>query len=150
MMDYKTMYPWAPSSLLEETSEFTTREKIVLYTKSEHPKKKCLFGREDDRFVRVVPCRVDELVCCDEASDPDGPFYFFYSTIFKKLLLRLPLYSFEIALLTEINIASANYTQIARRLFGDFPSYATTLAICHQWKCSYTFLKPNDQVANCG
>jgi len=62
MMDYKTMYPWAPSPLLEETSEFITREKIGLYRKSEHPKKKCLFGREDDRFVWVVPCREDELV----------------------------------------------------------------------------------------
>jgi len=59
MMDYKTLYLWAPSNLLEETSEFTTREKIVLYRKSEHPKKKCLFGREDDRFARLVLCRVD-------------------------------------------------------------------------------------------
>jgi len=105
MMDYKTMYPWAPSPLLEETSEFTTREKIVLYRKSEHPKKKCRFGREDDKFVRVVPCRADEPVCCDEASDPDGPFCFFYSTVFQKLLLRLPFYNFERALLTEINTA---------------------------------------------
>ena len=79
--------------------------KIVLYRKSEHPKKKCLFSREDDKFVKVVPCRVDEPVCCDESSDPNGPFCFFYSTVFKKLLLRLPLYHFERALLTEINIA---------------------------------------------
>jgi len=105
MMDYKTLYPWAPSNLLEETSEFTTHAKIVLYRKSEHPKKKCLFGREDDKFVKVAPCRAYEPICCDEASDPDGPFCFFYSIVFKKLLLRLPLYSFERALLTEINTA---------------------------------------------
>ena len=43
-----------------------------------------------------------------------------------------------------------SYTQIVGHLFGDFPSCATTLAICHLWKCSYTFLKPNDQVASCG
>jgi len=104
MMDYTTMYPWALSFLSEETSEFTTREKIVLYRNNEqHPKKKCLFGREDDRFVKVVPCRVDKPVRCDEASDPNDPFCFFYSTVFKKLILRLPLYSFERALLTEIN-----------------------------------------------
>ena len=106
-MDYKTMFPWAPSPLLEETSEFTTRDKIVLYRKREHPEKKCLFGREDDRFVRVVPYREDEPVCCDEASDPDCPFCFFYSTVFQKLLFRLPLYNFERALLTEINTAPA-------------------------------------------
>jgi len=107
-MDYKTMYPWAPSPLLEETLKFTTCEKIVLYRKSEqHPKKRCLFCREENKFVRVVPCRVDEPVCCDEASDPDGSFCFFYSTVFKNLLLRLPLYNFERALLREINITPA-------------------------------------------
>jgi len=94
------MYPWAPSPLLEETSEFTTCEKIVLYRKSEHRKKKCFFGREDNKFIRVVPCREDEPVCCDKASNPDGPFCFFYSTVFKKLFILLPLYSFERALLT--------------------------------------------------
>ena len=79
----------------------------MLYRKSEHPKKKCLFGREENRFVRVVPCRVDEPVCCDEASDPDASFCLFYSTVYKKLLLRLPLYNLEITLLMEINTASA-------------------------------------------
>jgi len=72
MMDYKTLYPWAPSNLLDETSKFTTCEKIMLYRKSEHPKKKCLFGREDDKYVKVVSYRVDEPVCCDESSDPEG------------------------------------------------------------------------------
>jgi len=105
-MDYKTLYLWAPSNLLEETSKFTTREKMVLYRKSEHRKKRCLFGRDDDRFVKVVSCRVDEPVCCDESLDIEGHFCFFYS-MFKKLLLRLPLFNFERALLTEINTAPA-------------------------------------------
>jgi len=77
----------------------------MLYRKSEHPKKNCLFGKEHDKFVKVMPCMEDEPVCCDESSDLDGPFYFIYSTVFKKLLLRLPFHSFERALLTEINTA---------------------------------------------
>ena len=105
-MDYKTLYPWALSNLLEETSEFTTHAKIVLYRKSEHPKKNFLFGNEHDKFVKVVPCSVNEPVCCDESSNPEGPFCFIYSTVFKKLL-HLPLHSFERALLTEINTAPA-------------------------------------------
>ena len=43
-----------------------------------------------------------------------------------------------------------SYTQIAGHFFKDFPSYATTLAICHQWKYSYISLKANDQVASYG
>jgi len=46
-------------------------------------------------------------VCCDESSDPDGPFCFFYTTFFKKVLLRLPLSIFEKELLTELNVAPA-------------------------------------------
>ena len=105
--NYKTLYPWASSDLLGETSEFTTFVSIMTYRKSEHPKKNCLFGKEHDKFVKVVPCRVGEPVCCDKSSDPEGSFYFIYSTIFQKLLFRLPFPSFERALLTEINIAPA-------------------------------------------
>jgi len=78
----------------------------MLYRKSEHLKKNCLFGKEHDKFVKVVPCREDESICCDESSDPEGPCCFIYS-IFKKPILRLPFPSFERALLTEINIAPA-------------------------------------------
>ena len=66
----------------------------MLYMKSECPKK-CIFGRENDRGLRVVSCREDEAVCCDESSDPKGPFCYFFTTFFKKVLLRLPLYNFE-------------------------------------------------------
>ena len=78
----------------------------MTYRKSEHPKKNFLFGKEHDKFVKVVPCREDEPVCSDESSDPEGPFCFIYSTI-KKLLLRLPFANFKRALLTEINVAPA-------------------------------------------
>jgi len=60
--DYKTLYPWASSDLLGETSDFTTRASIVTYRKSEHPKKNFIFGKEHDKFVKVVPCRENEPV----------------------------------------------------------------------------------------
>jgi len=42
-MDYKTLYPWAPSNLISETSSYTSHEKIAALRK-----KKCHFGREDN------------------------------------------------------------------------------------------------------
>ena len=84
----------------------TSHEQIVLYMKSQRPKK-CIFGRKNDRGLKLVPCREDESICCDESSDPDGPFCYFYTTVFKNVLLHLPLYNFEKALLTEINVAPA-------------------------------------------
>jgi len=63
-MDYKTLYPWAPSNNLDETSFYTSHEHIVTLRKND-----CHFGKEDDR-LKIVPCREDELVCCDESSDP--------------------------------------------------------------------------------
>jgi len=55
--------------------------------------------------VKIVPCRVGKHVCCDESSDSEGSFCFIYSTIFRKLSLRLPFTCFERALLTEVNVA---------------------------------------------
>jgi len=80
--DYKTRYPWAPTNLLEETYKFTTHKSIALYRKSESCHKSRIFGREHGKFVRVVPCRVNEPFCCDESLDPEGPFWFIYSTIY--------------------------------------------------------------------
>ena len=57
--------------------------------------------------MRVVPCRVNQPVFYDESSDSEGPLCFIYSTIFKKLFLRLPFASFERALLIEINVTPA-------------------------------------------
>ena len=54
-----------------------------------------------------MPCTEDEPVCCDESLDPDRPFFYFYTTVFKKVHLCLPLYNFEKELLTEINVAPA-------------------------------------------
>jgi len=141
------MYPWAPENLLEETSIYTSSEQIVLYMKSERPKK-CILGRENDRGLKLVPCREDELVCCDESSDPDGPFCYFYTTVFKTVLLRLPLYNFKKELLTEINVALANYIQIDGHLFWVFPSFVPTSAFCHLWGSSYISLRPKIWAAN--
>ena len=63
--------------------------------------------KKHDRFVRIALCGENEPVCCDESSDPEGPFRFFYVIVFKKIHLRLPLSIFEKYLLTELNIAPA-------------------------------------------
>jgi len=94
MMDYQALYPWAPQNLLEEVSIYTSHEQIVAFRKSEC-QNKCHFGRENDRALRIITCRKDESICCDESSDPEGPFCYFYATVFKKVLLRLPLFNFE-------------------------------------------------------
>jgi len=57
--------------------------------------------------VKTVECREGEPICYDESSNPGGPFYFFYATFFKKVLLRLPLSIFEKELSTELNVSPA-------------------------------------------
>jgi len=42
-----------------------------------------------------------------KSLDQDGLFCYFYTTVFKKVLIRLPMYNFEKELLTEINVAPA-------------------------------------------
>ena len=54
-----------------------------------------------------VACRKGEPVCSNEVSDPEGPFCFIYSTLFRRLGFRLPLTPFERTLLTEVNVAPA-------------------------------------------
>ena len=70
-----------------------------------HPSR--VFGKDHDKFVWVVACREGEPVCSDEASDLEGLFCFIYSTIFRRLGLRLPLTPFERTLLTEVNVDPA-------------------------------------------
>ena len=103
--NYKSLYHWAPNDLLAETSSLTSFESIAKYKKGETCSKSRVFGKEHDKFVKVMPCGKGEPVCADESSDPEGPFYFIYSTILKRIKLRLPLTGFERALLTEVNVA---------------------------------------------
>jgi len=85
----KPCTPGHPQNLLNETSFYISREIVVALRKNG-----CHFGKDDDR-LKIVSCREDEPICCDESLDPKGPFCFFYTTVFKKVLLRLPLTIFE-------------------------------------------------------
>jgi len=106
-LNYKFLYHLAPDDLLAETSSFTSFKSIAKYKKGETCPKSRVFGKEHDRFVKVMPCGKGDPVCIDESSDPKGPFCFIYSTVFKRLKLRLPLTGFECAPLTEVNVAPA-------------------------------------------
>ena len=46
-------------------------------------------------------------MCADKSSDPESPFCFIYSTVYRRLGLRLPITPFEGALLTKVNVAPA-------------------------------------------
>ena len=100
-LNYRSLYRWAPTNLLDETSSFTSFESITTYKESETCPKSRVFGKEDERFVKVMPYGKGEPVCADKSSD----FCFIYSTAFKRLKLCLPLTGFERALLTEVNVA---------------------------------------------
>ena len=93
-IDYKSLYHWEPDALLEETSSFNSLASIVAYRKKQTCRKSRVFGKDHDKFVRMVPRRVGEPVCSDESSDPEGPFCFVYSTVFRRLGLRLPFLPF--------------------------------------------------------
>ena len=47
-------------------------------------------------------------MCADDRTDPDEPFFFMYTTVFKGLRFCLPLSRFECSLLTEVNVALAH------------------------------------------
>ena len=103
-VDYRALYHWAPEALLAETSKITTLEDLEAYKDSERDEDKSrIFGKEHDRFVKVMPCRKGELVCADDAMDAEDPFFFLYATVFKRIKLRLPFTGFKRALLTEVN-----------------------------------------------
>ena len=105
--DYKSLYHWAPDTLLKETSSSTSLASITAYRKKQTYHKSRVFGKDHNKYLRMVPCRVGEPVCSDESSDAEGPFYFIYSTVFERLGLHLPFTPFERALLTEVIVAPA-------------------------------------------
>ena len=105
--DYKSLYHWAPDALLKETSSFTSLTSIVVYRKKQTCHKSQVFGKDHDKYVRMVPCRIGEPVCLDESLDPEGPFCFIYSMVFRRLGLQIPFTPFERALLTGVNVALA-------------------------------------------
>jgi len=66
-----------------------------------------VFGRESDAYVSVRPFAKGEPVCADDRVNEGEPFFFLYSTVFKRIKLRLPFTGFERALLAKINVAPA-------------------------------------------
>jgi len=125
---YKSLYRWALVDLLEETSTFTTLKSIAAYRKKQscHPSR--VFGKDHDKYVRMVACREGEPVCFDEAFDPEGPFCFIYSTLFRRLGFRLPFTPFERTLLTEVNVAPAQLHPNNWMFVRAFPSFAAASA----------------------
>ena len=75
---YESLYRWAPEDLLGETSTFTTLNSIAAYRKKQSCHPSHVFGKDHDKYVRLVACREGESVCSDEASNPEGPFCFVY------------------------------------------------------------------------
>jgi len=69
--DYKALYCGAPDSLLVETSQKNTFKDIDEYKKSESDEKFCVFGRELDIYVKVLPCKEGEPVCVDDRASPE-------------------------------------------------------------------------------
>jgi len=53
---YKSLYHWAPTVLLNETSNFTFLQSIADYRKKQTCHKSCVFGKDHDKFVSMVAC----------------------------------------------------------------------------------------------
>lgn len=86
---YEELYPWAAMGLRREMSSFILDWIINQFRRGQ----RLCWSNEADMFV--VRCELDKLVCVDTRTDPSGQFCFFYSTLFSKVGLRLPLNSFE-------------------------------------------------------
>jgi len=106
-VDYKALYPWASVELLAETSTLNSSEDVRKHREGKPDCKGQVFGRESDTYVSVRPCSKGEPMCANDRANDGEPFFFLYSTVFKRIKLRLPLTGFERALLTEINVAPA-------------------------------------------
>ena len=106
-VDYRALYPWAFEDLLDETSALTSSKDVMKHRKDEVAHMLRVFGPECDAYVSVQTYAVGESVCADERANSGEPFFFLYTTILKRIKLRLPLTGFERALLMEINVAPA-------------------------------------------
>jgi len=106
-VDYKTLYHWAPDDLLAETSQIKTFKNIETYKQGESHDKFHFFEKELDVYLKVLPCREGVPVCADDRADPEEPFFFMYTTIFKRLKLCLPFSGFERTLFTKANVVLA-------------------------------------------
>jgi len=139
------MYPSTKKDLLKETSYYTTHRRL-----RELRENGCTMSKRHDGHVKTVECREGEPICCDESSDPEGPFCFFYATFFKKVLLHLPLSIFKKELLTELNVTPAQLHPNSRAFIRAFIILCAQLDISLFVEVFYTSLKLNTQVVNCG
>jgi len=145
--NYKTLYPWASSDLLGGTSDFTTRASIVTYRKSEHLKKNCLFGKEHDRFVKVV--RVNRFVVMSLQTQRGDRSASFTPLSSKNFSFTYPLPVLRELFSLRLMSPLLSYTPKAGRLRGRSPSYVTTLTTCNQWTFSSISSKPKAKVKSC-
>jgi len=100
--------------LLKETSSINTKLGVHRLRKGDQPD--LSFHKEHDSIVVVLPCFPGEPVCADDKGSNGELFCFIYTTVFKKVKLRLPFTRFERELLTELNIAPPSFIPTAGRL----------------------------------
>jgi len=91
--------------LLKETSSVNSALAVLRLKKGDEPD--LSFHKEHDNKLMVLPCPPDVPICADDKGNNDELFCFIYTTLFKKVKLRLPFTRFERELLTELNIAAA-------------------------------------------
>ena len=63
---YQSLYRWAPDSLLVETSKISSFKQIEVYKEGESKEKFCIFRKEHDRFVQILPCKEDVPRCAND------------------------------------------------------------------------------------
>ena len=91
--------------MLAETSTQLPDDHLTNLLSSDSDKPTCALDREDHSHLGVcIPPR-DMPICVDDRATNGVPFTFIYSSIFKRLRLRLPFTFFEKDLLTELNVA---------------------------------------------
>jgi len=91
--------------LLKETSSVNSALAVLRLKKGDEPN--LSFHKEHDDKLMVLPCPPDVPICADDKGNNSELFCFVYTTLFKKVKLRLPFTRFERELLTKLNIAAA-------------------------------------------
>jgi len=66
-----------------------SQKDIDTYKRSESHEKFHVFGKELDVYLKVLTCREGVPVCANDQANPGEPFFFMYTTVFKRLRLRL-------------------------------------------------------------
>ena len=82
---YKQLYPWASPTLLGETSSINTDRDILRLKKGDQTH--LSFSKEHDDKVSVHPCPPGEPICTNNQGSNGDPFYFIFTTMFKKVKL---------------------------------------------------------------